>query len=463
MATDILDGLVSLLQERMATKDVTVPPTAVLAHGPNGLMSAYGVNPDVISAMPMPNTLEAVLPAQISNFENEVFAILTGQTAGTGDEWDADCDDCVTAGRLKACRQTYPFGAFCTDSESLNVTDVGRLLNRSEWADYRIINNPLAEAAVDAPMVNPRDALNDEKAKLVTEMMVEHVRRHAPLAITGSPANNNAAGYKEYNGLQALVNTGHRDTYTGVACPAADPRLVNFNQSLTGNEAELVDLLSDLYRDRVYLANQVRMNAVQWAFVGRYEVFNELVKIWACAYYTARCVVGDTGGSINIDGVSQRQLQDQMSKGMYLLIDGVQVPFLIDDSIPETIGTAGAFTSDIYLVPLRAGNTPLLFWQYRDMRVPARFDGEYGGAFTAIGGGMHLLIRKAPDNTCIQYQVKTFKRLILRAPFLAARVQNVTVTPTFHSRSPFPTDSYYFVNGGNTSSPAPYFYPLTNN
>lgn len=461
---DVLDSLVDLLQARMATKAVTVPPNAVPPHGPNGLMSAYGVNPDVFSAMPMPNTLESMLPAFVSNYANEVFGILTGQTAGTGDEWDSDCDDCVTAGRLKICRQTFPFGAFCTDSESLNITDVGELLNRSEPVDFRLINNPLDESVQGTAIADfdPREALNNAKDKLIFEMFNEHIRRHVDISITGSPANNNAAGYKEYNGLQALVNTGYRDTYTNVVCPAADPRLINFNASLTGSEAALVNLLSDLYYDRVNLARQLRMNAVRWAFVMRFEVFNELAKIWPCTYFTANCVL-PTGGGVNVDAVAQRQMRDAMKNGSYLLIDGVQVPVMIDDTIPETIATAGAFRSDIYLVPTYAGSTPLLFWQHRDTRLMARFSREMQTFATAVGSGMHLLVFKSPVNTCIQYQVKTFKRLILRAPFLAARVQNVTVTPTFHSRSAFPTDSYYFVNGGNTSSPAPYFYPFTNN
>jgi hypothetical protein len=155
-------------------------------------------------------------------------------------------------------------------------------------------------------------------------------------------------------------------------------------------------------------------------------------------------------------------MRDQMYEGRYLMIEGERVPFFIDDTIPETIPVAGTSRSDLYFIPLRAaGVGPLTYFQYRDMKVAARFDEEFAGTFfQPVSNGMHLLIRKAPTNTCIQYQVKTFKRLIIRAPFLAARIQNISTTPQIHSRGWDPNDPYYFVNGGATTRSTPYFYPV---
>ena len=43
-------------------------------------------------------------------------------------------------------------------------------------------------------------------------------------------------------------------------------------------------------------------------------------------------------------------------------------------------------------------------------------------------------------------------------PFLAAKFQNMRYTISIHERDAFPAETY-FVNGGLTTTPLPYFYP----
>ena len=46
-------------------------------------------------------------------------------------------------------------------------------------------------------------------------------------------------------------------------------------------------------------------------------------------------------------------------------------------------------------------------------------------------------------NQCVVWQTKVEPRLVLRTPWLAARLQNVVYCPTQHVRESFPADPYH--------------------
>lgn len=85
------------------------------------------------------------------------------------------------------------------------------------------------------------------------------------------------------------------------------------------------------------------------------------------------------------------------------------------------------------------------------------------GSFYTTDAGTYLWKRKPPTEYCVQIGAVHRPRLVLRTPYIAARIQNVSWAPlTVHERSAF-TDSGYFVNGGRTTYEGyfPSFYSPT--
>jgi hypothetical protein len=147
-----------------------------------------------------------------------------------------------------------------------------------------------------------------------------------------------------------------------------------------------------------------------------------------------------------------------------LPIEGKEYEVVVDDTITETIaagGVVGTYQSDVYMLPLTVNGQPSLFWEYFDMNaeaVAAASRMAPGGFFDVMDNGRFLFTRLAPTHTCVQVEIIERPRLILLTPFLAARFQNLRYTYSIHEREWDPA-SPYFVNGGSSTSPLPYFYP----
>lgn len=473
MSETVLEQLaksVELLTQMAQTQkaaSTTLTPLANV-HGPGGIFSNPNQRAEVVNAMALPQTLWTALPMRLSNETNPLFPILTGITASTGEQPDGFCDDCKTAGNLKACNQMYPFGRLCLDSKPIQLDSLGLVTGRGEMRDQILIGNPWESAGAVVP-INRNEALRNNFQAKRTALFTSWLLDYARLAYTGNPANN-SGGYAEFYGLNLLVNDGKVDAVTGVACPAADSRVVDFGDvQIDAEAADFVTQMVELYRAQKYLADQVGMSDMTFGFVMRYSAFIKATEVWACTYLTYRCAVPSTGATVNVDGMQAANLLNAMRAGRYLMIDGVQVPVLIDDGIAETFPAAGVAESSIYLIPLRSAqfahtNGAVSYWEFQDMResladiAPLRATSQF---FQALNGGSHLFYEKAPSNLCLQFGLLAKPRLIIEAPFLAGRIDNVRYQFINHERSPFPGDAYYHVNGGGYYAPDSYFYPIT--
>ena len=465
----IADALVKALKAAGTT------PGTNYAHGPGGIFSQPGMRPQVVNAMVMPFGLGDMLPAKRSVYANEVYPILTGQTAATGTNPETACGDCKKPGNLKVCNQTWPFGRWCMDSQVLQLDRLGLLVNRSEFVDQTLIGNPFAMAEQPAQGEwNPAEALRNEKGKQLMQLFVDWKRTFAPLFWTGNPANNTGSGntlaYGEPYGMQGIVNSGYKDTYTNQLCSAADPLVQAFSANVEADAGATVRLLVELYNRQKYLAERTGLAPVKFAYVMRYGAFRKLTEIWPCAYYTYRCTVVGNNSTNFIDAGEQVRLRDDMRQNNYLLIDGEQVPVVVDATLPETISPAGTAISDIYLIALSSPkfshnpNSAILYWEFFDMRDPVALAQQGlmaypANTFQVLGGGRYLVYPKAPSNVCIQYGMLSRERLIHEAPFLNARITDVSYTFTYHEREWNPNSPYYFYDGGQYSFAQPYFYP----
>lgn len=433
-------------------------------HGPGGLLATQGLNAQLINATIMPRGLAGRIPVRPSIDTNEIFGIMTGVTASSGSEPTEACTAWPTVGQLKLCRQQHPYGQQGRQSQVLNVKYAGQIVNRGEFRDNTLLGSPALDNGRMPGAINWTRALQIEAEKKMSELFLGYYRDYASYLWTGNPQTTaGSTGFQQYRGLNLLINTGKRDALSGVACPAADSIVIDLNgASINTAGGTIYGVLANVMNNLERLAEQLSLD-VRWALVGRYGLWQQLTNIWPCVYATAGCI---TGASI-VRSQSLEEataMRDGIRRTRMLPIEGREYEFILDDAISETIaagGVVGTYQSDLYIVPMTANGVPMLFWEYFPMveqAIAAANQMAPGGYFTALDNGRFLLSRLTPTHTCVQVEIIERPRLVLMAPFLAARLQNIRYTYSIHEREWDPTNTY-FVNGGLTTTDLPYFYP----
>ena len=477
----VMDLLVEEIEAKLAGKSGgafgrkhTTPsgtPTTNYYTGPGGIFGVSGLEQDIISTRVQPRGLAGSLQALGSIRTNPLFGYLTGYQANTGSVADGVCDDPETAGPGKSCIQTAQFGRYSFMTKEIEVNRVGQQTDRGEFLDLRVLNDPLLqpEGGLLNQNINGSPSLRREVLNAFVEVGVSFQNVLMQQLYTGNPANNSAGGgYKEFPGLDILIGTNKVDAFTNINCPSLDSDIKDFAYGLVCDATpDIVETVTYMMRFLRHNSDRMNFDPTTWVITMRRELFWELTACWPCSYLTYRCTFRDGGFErINVDARDAVDFRDNMRQGNYLLIDGLQVPVVIDDGIAEENDSdsaniaAGEFASDIYFIPLTVrGGRAVTFWQYLDYMQGAMLaiqDGRLVNDFWT-DGGRFLWHKKPPTNWCNQWLAKIEPRVILLTPQLAGRIQNVRYAPLQHTRDPFPADDY-FVNGGQTSRPGPSLY-----
>lgn len=469
----ILEQFVKELQEAGGMKhDLgSVAVTTNLMHGLSGIFGAPGIERDIFASRVKPNGLMQLLPARASIDENPLVGYLTGFRAdGSTTEKSGVCDDPIDAGEIKSCLQGALFGRYERKTDQLELNALHRRVNRSEFFDLRLVNDPLLEDGFSVPGNVPKNAqqvLNREVLARWLTLGVSFERKLGPQMYTATPANNTVGGgYKEFHGLETLVGTGKVDVITGTTCPALDSKLYDFNYARVDTSAtQLVQWITAAWRYVNDKADRMGLAPVQWAFVMRRNLFHEIADVWPCVYNTERCAVANnTTNRVLVDGAEQHRVSDAMRVGQYLLIDGMQIPVIIDDFVPEETDAdsaeiaSGEFASDIYLLPLtvKGGiiSTYLEYVDFSQTAMPAIADGMLGNEYWSDGG--RFLWTYHRTGWCVEWWAKMEPRLRLLTPHLAVRIQNVRYAPLEHYAEDVPGSDYFFDGGEYTRSNALY-------
>lgn len=460
------DGIQAVTGARHTTP--TGVPVGPNLHGPNGLWSVPGVERDIISTRIQPVGLAGALPAVGTNVLNPLFPYLTGFLPGTGANPNGVCDDWPVAGPMKNCLQTADFGRYGRMTREIDITQPGRQINRGEFFDLRIVNDPLLSPGINGNgIVTPSTApagLTQELLMRFVEVGIEFQNLLSHQLFTGNPANNTAGGgYKEFPGLDLLIGTNKKDAITGALCPSLNSLILDYNYRRVGDTTAGADIVRTMsYMMRTLRSNADRMNLspVSWTIVMREALFYELTAVWPCSYMTYGCQLRAVDGSqsLVLDAGDMITMRDAMRNGRYLLMDGMMFPVVFDDAVHEDSNTTnnkvtnGSFASDIYVIPMTfRGGMAGIYWQYIDysQTMATAAAGNISQYFWT-DGGRYLWHAKPPKNFCAQWLTIIEPRLILPVPHLAARLRNVVYQPLLHTRDPFPGDPY-FVNGGVTA------------
>lgn len=443
------------------------PSGLIYSHGPNGLLSFPGVDPIMFNAAMGSDSLLSMIPATGSLFTDPTYYTLTGITGDTGSEKTGVCDNAPTAGLMKGCLTTSPFGRYERATPQMEINRMGQRTDRADPMDLRLIGDPVFAgqnsvfASGPGGTMRPADLLTNEVSRKFWELGISFHRLLSRQVWRGTPANNTAGGgYKEFPGLPQLVNTGYVDAETGTTCPAADSYVRNFGfqrvDSATGS-ANIVATVTDMYYQLKDRARRMGLSPVRWVIAMRPQLFYELTAVWPCSYLAFRCNVA-TGSTNFIDAQDAIRFRDEMRSGRYLLIDGDRIDVVADDQIPEDSNTtsasvpSGCFGSSIYFLPMSVvGGQSVLYLEYFQYSNPSIEEAMGQMILGRIEGG--FITWPKQTNLCVQWQSKIEPRLVLRTPQIAGRIRNVVYCPIQHTRDSFPSDPY-FANGGKTSRPS---------
>jgi len=465
----LADVLAPALEKRLrGTKAATGTGTSYLDHGPGGLFATAGVDPVMFSTRVKPSGILEILPAYPIRYTNPLYTFLTGFQTDTGTDPATPCAACKVGGVKKACTTTAVFGRYCRQTKEIDLTSIGKLINRGEPTDLRLVN-PVFHGNALTPGGTALSPLQSELAEAMVELGISFENLMSQQVWTGNPANNNVGGgYMEFPGLEILVGTGKVDALDNTSCPSLDSDVKDYNyQDVCDGSPSIVEVLTYMFRYISKNARTMQMEPVDLRWLMREELFYELTSCWPCSYITWRCTTQGDNNRGTVDAGDMIQMRDDMRNGRYLLVDGKRIPVILDDGIPEDTNTnnanlaAGEFASDIYLLPFSARGIQTLYLEYFDYRASIReLSGAPGGLITSLfqvtDEGKFAWARDVV-NYCFVMNATIEPRILLRTPHLAGRLQNVKYVPLQHTRQPFPSDGY-FRDGGRTGTADPSYY-----
>lgn len=431
-----------------------------------GLFSTPGGEPGVFSTLIRFPSLAALLLAPApSVITNPQFDIVTGVTATRGTTGAGSmCGPAAQPGLTKIATHTSQFGLMRLDTDTGQATTLGGRVNRADmdkqFYNLQVTNNPFLPDVLR----NATD-LNDFTAMQLFNMGVAIERALMRVLFTGNaslaPGATEAEFEQEFDGFDRLIKTGYQDAISGTLTPAVDSIVEDWSADIgasvlrNGATYSVVQVLTEMWYVLNTRASDMGLNPTQWALVMHPDLFRALTRIWACSYLTSGCNTS-IDGQPEIDSASQRMMQDEMFTGRFLWMDGERVPVVLARGMDNDV-VGNGFESSIYFIPMSSmgmRTTYLEFFDQGNAQALAWANGLMPGGsdYTVSNGGLYAW-SKSYQAFCFQYHLAAQPRLIMRTPFLAARLDNVRYSNFIYTSDPYPTGIYH-RNGGVTQRTA---------
>lgn len=420
-----------------------------------GAFSSPGVRPGRFSAFTRPDSFLGIVPFEKSNYTNEILEIMTGVTASGGTNATGFCGNPPVNGNLKVCQQTVTWGDFYIKTNLNAGALIGQQRNRAD-VPGNIINAGPEQRNRFIPDLMYR--LDDSMSQLKHEFYLAGIgmeRNTELVAVQGVAGTQNSTytgWFTQFKGLDGWIKTGYADV-SGYLCPAADSTVVAFNANLTGTSADgsgrtFTATMIETYRGKKSLARKVGMASTVFVWLMREEQFHRAVDVIACGTDLYNCA-GTQYSETNHDGARVQDMRHEMMGGQYLLIDGVQVPVLFSEGIPNPAQSNNVYSADIYLIPVSWEGLPLLRMEYypMDNQYTSEYMNNFGITSVATMNNGLFLVGKRDTGLCLEWHLQARMRLIMETPFLAARIDDVSYSFYEPIREAMPGTSRY-VNGG---------------
>lgn len=423
--------------------------TVIPAQGRGGLL-AGGMEREVINdiGLPIPGAMGrlpvfesrkgALHYSILSGMSHSVEADGTDQGAGTAPgEADGACDPFPQAGQLSGCTFCAPWGRFGRASGVINLT----MLDEDDYCDTDLVlvggPQQASAAAMIAPDLDSANPLTNTIDKAMLELKFAFHSDFPGVIWTGNPANNSAGGgYREAWGFENLINTGYTDAESGLACPSADAIVDDYaNVTIDSDPCAFYDRLVDNFRKIWYTASRDGLGEVRGFLSGPLWMFDCLVDAVKCCGMCRPCdtPLQNPQLTTNRDLAEVERMYLDMRRRMYIPIEGVEVPFVVDDHAPTTIN-GGNNCGTLWFIPetILGGRFQVTYRQYKPFR-----GAEMQAAMRTFGtGNIHKVLANGAwfvwtcwEGPCVQIQAVTQQRLVMRKPAVSFRMDNVCCEP----------------------------------
>jgi len=465
-AQALLDGL------QMGAKHDTnqASPGAQVPHGMMfnmnvaGLLTRPGAEEGMWSTLTQPEGAWInLLMTQPSVILNPEYDIMTGVRGCNGNNATNFCGDAPTAGLLKLCTTSSRFGGMFMRTEQVEINKIGGRINRADM-DKNLINSPAVYPLMPDVVLRARN-INSQLGIQMTALGVTVHRwltRGIFHGVYGTAGANAYCGYtKEFDGFDRLIRTGYLDLDSGNHCTAADSRIIdweNIDACSTLNGYTMVDLMSWLMNYLMAKADEQGMLPTSWVLAMNPNLFNALVQCWPCDYNTYGCNLRDDNSERTASASELIGMRDAMKRGSYLLVNGNQYPIWQTSAIEQTAYGAG-FRSQIYVIPLNSLGikTTYLEWFDQNNANIQQYVAEGNVHYRTMNSGLWAMTERQ-TGMCHEYYFANQPRLVMRTPWLAARIENVVYQAPFdlYQDSPYPADTYH-KDGGRYYTSGPYY------
>ena len=452
-------------------KGVGADHTAQLLHGPGGLFNTPGLENPFLSTVVSPKGIGQYLPAYPTTFTDPRYGLLTEILGGGEDEPDYICDDAPT-GSMKSGTLSATFGRLQAATKDIDLGTIALTLNSADRTDLMLLGNllPQEDAGVGFPNnINEADLLNNAiKAEMVTSSFMLSLKMNR-MVWQGNPANATAnGGHIPFNGLDRLIKTGYVDSATGNVLPPADSVIVDGAWGEVDGAYDIVGTLRKLMAHLEDMAENT-VGGAQFAIAMRAKMWDAITDVWSVKYVNeiTTSVSASSASRLILDAGTLTAQRDAMKQGMVLPLGGKLYPVIIDNGIKEQNNAddgvnipLGSYSSSIYIVPFTIGpGMPVLYWEYLDWSKSIAMASAAGitNALTFWTDGARFIWTIDQNKMCIKLQTRTEPRIVLRTPQLAARIDDLLVTPTFLERTPH-SDEDGYVGGGEATRTAPAKY-----
>lgn len=474
------------ISDQMATGQKNDPPLTPIGpylHGPNGLFNRRDRDNPVFSAImsPMMGVADALpvfngsrnLDGNWGGTDAAFDSLITGVTAGDLDTFSNQpttaCADGPEGGLLKFCTMVNTYGNYKMSTRELEIDRAGRVADMVDAFSVQVANQfPPNIFAVPSTTPSLQNAVNNELASRIWEMILSFQRMFAPRVFIGSPANNSGER-RDIVGLDIHINTGNKiDATSSAICTAANSDIKDFGFDLVGgagrNIMQYIEM-ADAYS--TFNARRQGLGTPTYLVAMRPELWQEITEIIPAQKYERVMAVLNrvTNGRGMVDGRDIFNERNSMRESHLIPVNGRFLQVVEDDTIPEdNVTTNGAllpgqYASDIYGIPLTVlGGFPSTFWEtfnHANAQETSVQQMVGGLTFTTDGGMFRWFVDFARG--CLKLNAKFTPRLRMRTPQVAWRIQNAAYQPLQHFRSWDPT-STYFANGGVAEGGDPSYY-----
>lgn len=450
--------------------DPPLSPVGPYNHGPNGLFNRRDRSNPVFATImsPIMGVADSLpifngardLDNQFGGTDAAFETLITGETAGALDDFNNQptqpCVDGPVGGLLKFCTLVNPFGNYKMSTREVQDDRAGRVADITDAFTVQVAN-AMPQGLFATPTTTPslQNAVNNELATRIWEMVLSFQRMFAPRVFSGSPANNNGEK-KDIVGLDIHINSGNkRDASNNAICTAANSHVLTFGSQVVGGATNIMKYIE--FAD-AFVTNKARRQGLgtpEYEIAMRPELWQEITEIIPVQKYERVLAVINnvTNGRAVVDARDAYSERDTMRASLLIPVNGRFLKVVLDDTITETslgnIAGKPTYSSTVYGIPLSVmGGYPVTFWEFfnhdnNQARVIQQM--VNGFRWTTDGG----LFKWTADfaKGCLKLNSTFTPRLRMRTPQIAWRIDNVAYQPLAHFDSWDPT-SAYFTDGG---------------